>query len=134
MMLAGKKYGPFEDTEQLKFTIERMWPQFKENLRQYMLYEPNGWPEKYLVFRSELWECNPYTLDMTVIAEWNTKVTNLFQTLNLRFANNIPAYRTALTNAINILQSKIDNKQGSQKTLEILKLVRDRFIVKLKTL
>jgi hypothetical protein len=24
MMLAGKKYGPFEDTEQLKFTIERM--------------------------------------------------------------------------------------------------------------
>ena len=134
MMLAGKKYGPFEDVNQLKFTLERMGPQFKESIRQYMLYNQNGWPDKYVVFREDLGDCNPYVLDMDTVAIWNTKVTALFMRLNDRFKTDSFSYRIALTNALAKVEAKISDAKWSIKTLEILKLIRDRFSAKLRTL
>lgn len=134
MMLEGKKYGPFEDMTQFKFTLDRFGPQFKENLKRYMLMEPNGSAEKYLVYRDELGECNPYVLDMDTIASWNAKITALFVKLDARYGNDHYAYRNVLTNALNNINTKLNANAGSQKTLEILKLVRDRIQKKLQSL
>ena len=134
MMLAGKKYGPFQDVNQLKFTLERMWPQFAENLKQYMYLDPNGGPDKYVVYRNELGDCNPYVLDMETVTLWNSKVTALFRQLNVRFQNDHWWYKTAMTNAITIVNNRMNSWKGSQKTYEILRLVRDRFVAKLQSL
>lgn len=134
MMLAGKKYGPFEDMNQLKITLTRLGPQFRDNLKRYMLLETNGSAEKYLVYRDEIGECNPYELDMDTVADWNLKITDLFRKLNVKFWANINAYRTALYGAIDKVNTKIASGQGSQKTIEILKLIRDRFQKRMENL
>lgn len=85
MMLAGKKYGPFEDMNQLKTTLARLGPRFRDNLKRYMLLDTNGSAEKYLVYRDEIGECNPYDLDMDTVADWNLKITDLFRRLNAKF-------------------------------------------------
>jgi hypothetical protein len=99
-----------------------------------MLYNPNGGPDKYLVYRDELGDCNPYVLDMDTVTLWNAKITTLFLQLNDRFAGNPSAYRTALSGALSRVNTLISQGKASAKTLEILKLIRDRFTAKLRTI
>ena len=108
MMLSGKRYGPFETMDQFKFTLQRMGPQFQANLKQYMLYEPSGSAQKYLVYKDQLGDCNPYSLDMETVVAWNAKLDVLFRKLAARFSGNTAGYRTVLANAVNKLNTKMN--------------------------
>jgi len=71
---------------------------------------------------------------MKDMRDYRYRHPQIHRRLNIKFSVNTNSYKTALYNAIDKVNTKINSGQGSQKTMEILKLIRDRFSAKLQSL